>query len=286
MDMKNFWFSYQNILRRQILKKKYFSFFRKTFGILYKFLIRYFRHKFSINCINIDQVDKKNLSKLSLNELFIHFNSDKGSFFFSGKEKISSHHYSVFYEKYLKHLKEKKFTLLELGSHEGRGLASFFYYFPYAFIIGANINPFQMKFASKRITELFVDVSSKKILKNLSNHIEGDLDIIIDDASHNLRDIIIAFSILFKKVKKGGVYVIEDLNQFKVFKDLNPYDDREITPLQLLLKIKNKENFHSSFLSDEEKEYLIKNIASINLEKGSMIINDLNVSDIAFIHKK
>ena len=175
---------------------------------------------------------------------------------------------------------------MELGSHEGRALASFFYYFPYSFIIGANINPFQMKFESKRITELFVDVSSKKILKNLSNHIEGDLDIIIDDASHNLRDIIIAFSILFKKVKKGGVYVIEDLNQFKVFKDLNPYDDREITPLQLLLKIKNKENFHSSFLSDEEKEYLIKNIASINLEKGSMIINDLNVSDIAFIHKK
>ena len=87
-------------------------------------------------------------------------------------------------------------------------------------------------------------------------------------------------------MKKGGVYVIEDLNQFEAFKELNPYDDKETTPLQLLLKIKNKENFHSSFLNDEEKEYLINNIHSINLEKGSMIINNLNVSDIAFIHKK
>ena len=161
MDMKNFWFSYQNILRRQILRKKYFSFFRKTFGILKKFLIRYFRHKFSINCINIDQVHKKNLSKLSLNELFIHFNSDKGSYFFSGKEKISSHHYSVFYEKYFKHLKEKKLTLLELGSHEGRALASFSLFSLLLYNWG-KYKSFQMKFESKRITELFVDVSSKK----------------------------------------------------------------------------------------------------------------------------
>ena len=284
--MKNFWFSYQNILKREVFKKKYFSFFRKIFGVLYKFFIRYLRHKFSINCVNIDHITKKNLSELSLDELFIHFNCDKGSYYFSGKDRILSHNYSIFYEKYLKHLKEKKFTLLELGSHEGKGLASFFYYFPNVLMIGANINPFQMKFESKRITELFVDVSSKKILKNLSNHIEGDLDLIIDDASHNLRDIIIAFSILFKKLKKGGVYVIEDLNQFEAFKELNPYDDKETTPLQLLLKIKNKENFHSSFLNDEEKEYLINNIHSINLEKGSMIINNLNVSDIAFIHKK
>ena len=286
MDMKNFWFSYQNVLKREILKKKYFSFLRKIFGTLYKFTIRYFRHKFSINCVNLDKINKKNFFKFSLDQLFINFNCDKGTFFFVNKEKIFSHNYSIFYEKYFNHLKEKKFTLMELGSHEGKGLASFFYYFPNAVLIGANINPFQMKFESKRITELFVDVSSKKILKNLSDYIEDDLDIIIDDASHNLRDIIISFSILFRKLKKGGVYVIEDLDQFKVFKELNPYDDKEISPLQLLLKIKNKENFHSSFLSDEEKEYLFKNIESINLEKGSMIINDLNVSDIAFIHKK
>jgi hypothetical protein len=284
--MKNFWFSYQNILKREILKKNFVSFFRKIFGTLYKFLIRCIRHKFSINCINLDQTDKKNFFRLSLDELFIKFNCDKGPYFFSGKEKIYSHNYSIFYKKYFKHLRKKKFTLMELGSHEGKGLVSFFYYFPNSHLIGANINPFQMKFESKRITELFVDVSSKKILKNLSDHIEGDLDIIIDDASHNLRDIIISFSILFKKVKKGGLYVIEDLNQFEVFKELNPYDNKETTPLQLLLKIKNQENFHSSFLNDEEKEYLIKNIESINLEKGSMIINDLNVSDIAFIHKK
>ena len=57
--MKNFWFTYQNILKRQILKKNYFSFFRKIFGCPYKFIIKFFRLKFSINCTNLDKIGKK-----------------------------------------------------------------------------------------------------------------------------------------------------------------------------------------------------------------------------------
>ena len=65
-----------------------------------------------------------------------------------------------------------------------------------------------MKYSSKRINELYVDVSSKKILNNLANYINTDLDLIIDDASHNLKDILLALPIFFKKLKKNGFYVI------------------------------------------------------------------------------
>ena len=283
--MKNFWFTYQNILKREILKKNYFSFFRKIFGSLYKFIIKFFRHILLINCINLDKIDKKELFKLNLDDLFINFNCDKGTYFYNRKEKIFSHNYSIYYEKYLKNLKEKKINLLELGSHEGKGLASFYFYFPNAKMIGANINPFQMRFRSKRITELFVDVSSKKILNSLSDYLGDEFDIIVDDASHNLRDIIITLSIFFKNLKKGGIYIIEDINQFEVFKELNPYIN-EITPLEILQKIKRKENFKSSFLDEETKKYLIDNISDIKIEKGSMIIKEKNISDIVFIFKK
>ena len=174
---------------------------------------------------------------------------------------------------------------MELGSHEGKGLASFYFYFPHAEMIGANINPFQMRYNSKRITELFVDVSSKEILKSLSNYLDKELDIIVDDASHNLRDIIITFSIFFKKLKKGGIYIIEDINQFEVFKELNPYIN-EITPLEIFKKIQRKENFNSSFVDEETKKYLVDNIKDIKIEKGSMFIKDKNISDIVFIFKK
>lgn len=285
MIMKNFWFSYQNILRRELLKKNYFTFFRKIFGCIYKFVTRFLRHKFSINSVNLDKIDKKDFSKLSLDNLFINFSCDKGSYFFYGKEKVFSHNYSIFYKKYLNFLKDKKFKLLELGSHEGRSLASFYFYYPRAIMIGANINPFQMKYQSKRITEIFVDVSSEEILTSLSNHLDNELDIIIDDASHNLRDIIIAFSILFKKLKKGGIYIIEDINQFEVFKNLNPYVN-ELTPLEILKCIQEKKDFESSFLDKETKKYLINNINDIKIEQGSMIMKKKNISDIVFIFKR
>lgn len=75
------------------------------------------------------------------------------------------------------------------------------------------------------------------------------------------------------------------MDQFHVFKNLNPYKN-ELTPKEILLKIKNKEPFESIFLSESEKEYLIKNIEEVRIEKGSMVIENKNISDIAFIKKK
>ena len=283
--LKNFWFSYSNILLNEIYKKNILKLLKKTLGIPYKFFLRYLRHNFSKKIINLDNIDKLNFSKCSLDKLFVHFNCDKGSSCITNDKKISTHNYSIFYEKYLSNLKEKKINILEIGSHEGKGIASFYFYFPYSKIIGANINPFQMKFKSKRITELFIDVSSKKIIKNFSDHIKVDQDIIIDDASHNLRDILFTLSILFKKLKSGGLYILEDMNQFHVFPELNPFKN-ELTPKQIFNRIKEKKTFKSSFISDEEKNYLIENIKEIKIETGAMKINNANVSDIAFIFKK
>ena len=196
---------------------------------------------------------------------------------------------NIFFEKSLiivdTKVPKKKLNILEVGSHEGKGIASFFFYFPKSIFIGANINPFQMKYKSNRISEIFVDVSSVKILNFLSMNINKQ-DIIIDDASHNLRDILISFSILFKKLKKGGIYVIEDMDQFKVIKELNPYKKNESTPKEILKKIKNRRKFHSSFISEKDKVYLTKNIKDIKIEKGSMIMKEKNISDIAFIFKR
>tara|TARA_A100001011_G_scaffold336003_1_gene365246 strand:- start:5603 stop:6460 length:858 start_codon:yes stop_codon:yes gene_type:complete len=285
MSFRNYWFSYRNILLRSVQKKDYLAFVRKIFGTFYKFIVRSIRHNFSSRITNLDDLDKKKYFDLDLDSLFINFNCDKGSYCFMEDKKILSHNYSIFYEKYFLQFKKKEINILELGSHEGKGIASFYFYFPHSNIIGANINPFQMRFTSNRITELYTDVSSKRILFNLSNHLRDDFDIIIDDASHNLRDILIAFSILFRKIKKGGIYVIEDMDQFKTFKELNPYTN-ELTPKEVLYKIKNKEDFHSSFIDQEEKEYLIENIKDIKFETGFMKINNNNVSDIAFIFKK
>mgnify|MGYP001465740709 FL=1 len=281
----NFWFSYKNILYRAILKKKYFAFLRKIFGTLFKFLRKFYLINFSSDIENLDKVEKNKFKNFNLDDLFINFNCDKGSYCVYDYEKKITHKYSVFYEKYLKKNKKKKLSILELGSHEGKGIASFYFFFPNANFYGANINPFQMKYTSKRITELYVDVSCKEIVDNLANHINEDLDLIIDDASHNLKDILLALPILFKKLKKNGFYVIEDADQFRVYKELNPTNEK-MTPIQILKNIKNNRKFSSKFLSKTDKDYLKKNIKNFYFEKGKSIVNGYNISDIVFLRKK
>ena len=282
---RNFWFSYKNILYRAILKKKYFAFLRKIFGTLFKFLRKFYLINFSSDIENLDKVEKNKFKNFNLDDLFINFNCDKGSYCVYDYEKKITHKYSVFYEKYLKKDKKKKLSILELGSHEGKGIASFYFFFPKANFYGANINPFQMKYVSKRITELYVDVSCKEIVDNLANHINEDLDLIIDDASHNLKDILLALPILFRKLKQNGFYVIEDADQFKVYKELNPTNEK-MTPIQILKNIKNNRKFSSKFLSKTDKDYLKKNIKNFYFEKGKSIVNGYNISDIVFLRKK
>ncbi len=284
MMKKHFVFSYTNILIREIEKRKYFSLLRKVFNIFYKLFVNFTKKKIGV-IKNLDNQISSQKRNLSLGKLFETFNSDKGLILktYDNKE-IKSHNYAIFYEKYFKDLRNKKLRILEIGSHEGKGLAAFYYFFQNAFLIGANINPFQMKFYSKRIDEIYIDVSSKKILENFRNYFKEGFDIIIDDASHNLRDILITLPILFKKLNPGGFYVIEDIDQFKVFKNLNPTNE-ELTPLKILKHMHDKKEFQSDFISEEDIRYLKENISEYFFEKGEMVMNEHNISDIVFLRK-
>ena len=51
----------------------------------------------------------------------------------------------------------------------------------------------------------------------------------------------------FSKVKNNGFYVIEDINQFDAFPNLNPNNDK-LTPIKMLEKIKKDENFNSPYI--------------------------------------
>jgi hypothetical protein len=285
MIKKHFVFSYTNILKQEINKKNYFSFGRKVINLIYKLIINILKKNFR-KIINLDK--KKNNLKFynsSLSELFDNFNCDKGKFLkINHKEKIKGHNYAIFYEKYFQDLKNNKIKILELGSHEGKGIASFYYYLPYAKLYGANINPFQMKFCSKRIEEIYIDVSSKKVIESFSGYFKEGFDIIIDDASHNIRDILLTLPILFKNLKRGGYYVIEDINQFEVFKNLNPTNDK-LTPLKILQYMQEGKKFSSEFITDEDVKYLKINIDKYLFEKGEMLVNGINISDIVFLKK-
>jgi len=74
----------------------------------------------------------------------------------------------------------------------------------------------------------------KKI--NISNK-DNFFDIIVDDGSHKLSDILFSLNSFYKNLKKGGLYIIEDFKFPNYFEHLNDVDELKID--ELIEKIRN-----------------------------------------------
>ena len=281
MTFKDFIFSFKNIHISFLKRRKIIKFFKVGISTLYKFFILelFFYNFFYKKNLDKDTFENKELFKKDLDFLFTHFNSLK-----------QEHDYSDFYKKNLVFLKEKKIDILEIGTAKGDGLASFYYYFPNSNLIGLDNNPFRLRHKSNRIRNIFADVSSKQILKNLTNHLNQKFDLIIEDSSHKLIDQILCFVENFKNLKNGGIYVVEDLNFPDIHEIYNPTKEK-INLKNILSKIASGKEVISKFIEKEEMNYIKENVQSIDFYKSKnknnyLILGLCDYSEIAFIKKK
>ena len=211
------------------------------------------------NKINID-FDKKN-EKNTLKDLFKYYETDK-----------DNHGYTEFYEKHFYPLKEKKINILEIGSYAGSSAASFAKYFPNANIFCIDINIANFKYSSKKIKVFDLDITNKKMVNNFITNIirsknDKFFDIIIDDGSHKLNDILTSLNILFKHVKNDGFYIIEDYKFPNFFDHLNDKDESTIDIL--IDNIKSKKKIYSNILDNDTIEKLTNEKVSIFNYQGS-----------------
>ena len=238
--------------------------------------------------VDLDQFEKKNIDLVNkdLNYLFDYFNSDKGNFFENQyaqpskrkKEKIQAHGYGNFYEKYFEKIRDKKLNILEIGSFYGNASASLFFYFRNSFLYAADIFPDLFRYESKRISNFFVDSSDEiSIKKNIIN-IPTGFDVIIEDASHSLKDQIISLFLLFKKINSEGLFIIEELDFPETRKDMNLKNEKPSLK-EIFQKIKKNEHFDSKYILPEDKKYFLDNFSNIEIYKG-------NFNEIAIIKKK
>ena len=259
---------------------------------IYLFLTIFFKYILNLFYLpktkNLDNYSKENINLFDqdLNYLCEYFNSDKGEIFKNQyakpskqeDKKIIAHGYAKIYEKYLKKHKDEYLNIIELGSFYGNASAAFYFYFKNAQIYSADINPDMYLYRSKRLKNFFTDTSSRtSIEKNiLSRNIEFDL--IIEDASHMLKDQIISLFILFKNLKPGGFFIIEEIDFPEKREDMRV--DQEFPDLKTILnKIINKENFNSKYINENEKNYFLENFDTIKFYTG-------NINEIAIIKKK
>ena len=244
----------------------FFSLFKRN--LIYKF-----KKKFSVD------TDKINLK--SLDELFHHYGSDKADIF--KKKNQHGHGFSNFYEKKLKRFKNNKINILEIGSFAGASAAAFVKYLPNSQVFCFDINISNFKYKSKNMHVFGVDINSKKKIQEILNKIFTDykfekFDLIIDDGSHNLSDILVALKFFFRILQKGGLYVIED------FKHPNYYDYNNnldhIFVDEFLDNLVKKKISSSNIFNHEDQKNLIDCIYKIENFRGN-----LKDSDICFITK-
>jgi hypothetical protein len=202
----------------------------------------------------------------SLEEISLHYESDKGNVY---------HGYLSIYEKYFSKYRDTLENFLEIGLWKGESIKMWREYFNVGNLVGADI--LDLSHIKLHNTQIHMcDQSSREDLENLVKKTYNQYDIIIDDGGHMMHQQQITLGVMFKYLKSGGVFVIEDLHTSG-----NPYYTRQgdTDTLLMLHNYNNTNLIESNCMTESEISYLLDNIESINIEQGL-------VSPIAFIIKK
>jgi demethylmacrocin O-methyltransferase len=166
---------------------------------------------------SLSEKNQRKLRRIFLNFVSLFAKNDLNKLgIIYGTDKVGHHFYTQHYMTHFSHLKNKKIRLLEIGvggaenpDIGGHSLRMWKRYFPYSSIYGIDIfdksslceNRIKI-YQGSQVDEQFLDEITKEI---------GELDVIIDDGSHLSEHIIKSFKLLFPKLKKGGIYVVEDV---------------------------------------------------------------------------
>ena len=145
------------------------------------------------------------------------------------------HHYTPFYYELLKDRRKTIRKVLEIGignkevmphSPDYQVGASLFMwrdFFPNAIIYGADILH-ELLFRDERIETYLCDQRIKQDLENLIGQIGNDIDLFIDDGSHKSEDQLFTCLNVMPMLKKGVIYIIEDVSYPDIVRQLDKYD--------------------------------------------------------------
>jgi len=202
----------------------------------------------------------------TLEQISRNYKSDKGEVY---------HNYLNIYERYFGKYRDTLENFLEIGLWEGESLRMWRDYFNVGNLVGVDILDLS-HIELKDTTILIGDQSVRVDLESIADSSYKQFDIIIDDGGHMMHQQQITLGCMFKYLKPGGIFVIEDLHTCG-----NPSYTRgsDTETLSMLHTYNTTGKIESNCMTPEEITYLEQNIKELNIERG-------NVSEIAFIIKK
>jgi hypothetical protein len=177
--------------------------------------------------------------------------SDKG---------LGWHNYTLIYDKLFSKFIDKNINIFEVGlgtnntdvpsnmgpnGKPGASLYGWREYFKNANVYGADVDT-RILFESENIQTYFVDQLNKETIDNLWSKITVEFDVIIDDGLHTFEANKNFLENSFHKLKKDGIYIIEDIVESKKYQ----FDEKlkSLGYTYQILTIPNSSNNHDNVL--------------------------------------
>ena len=122
-------------------------------------------------------------------------------------------HYFDIYDRHFSRFRNKKdLVILEIGVFHGGSLQMWKDYFgEQVQVYGIDINPKCKELEEENIKIFTGSQSDRNFLRDVKKQIP-QVDILIDDGGHTMRQQIVTFEELFDHVKEDGIYLCEDLH--------------------------------------------------------------------------
>jgi len=159
-----------------------------------------------------------------------------------GTDKATDHSYDTYYNDVFKNYIDKDITLMEIGIQYGGSALLWNDFFPKAnmvFIDNVNIvDPKIWELMDKNRYEYIIsDAFNNEIIEKLKGGYVDGFDIIIEDGPHTLESQKFAIKNYSKLLKKGGILIIEDIQNYNdcdiIIKEIEKSDFEKVEVVDL-----------------------------------------------------
>jgi hypothetical protein len=181
-------------------------------------------------------------------------------------------YFKLIYNDLLSPLSKDVKKFVEIGVNAGGSVELWRDYFREATVYGLDINVDIALNGNERIELKRVDQSKREELIAFGLE-HNDIDVLVEDGSHKMYDQQITLATLFKSIKPGGIYILEDLHTSleapmpeKAWCGWG--DPNKTITLNMLNNFIKTGKIESDYLTDDEKEYLNNNIESIEIYRS------------------
>lgn len=192
----------------------------------------------------------------------------------TGTDKATHHGFTEIYDEIFSKYESPR--ILEIGVYSGASIRMYLEYFNNPYVVGMD-SSHPTQFGGSDAGFKFVQGNQADIV-DLQKCVDDEepFDIILDDGGHRMHEQQIAFGYLFKHVKRGGYYILEDIHtsfaQWFINEPTEPLNTREgyqYTTYEMLKKVEQKELGFSKFIDTDTQQYILDNIDTFQMDMSN-----------------